>query len=81
VAKFSLKAHALGDLEVCDDAPLDLLAGFSCYMLLALVAAVRARSLDGFFIEHGKSGLYFPFTSMVPEGAGCSAVAGCPDMG
>ena len=25
--------------------------------------------------------LYFPFTPMVPEDAGCSAVAGCPDMG
>jgi hypothetical protein len=29
LAKFALKAHALGDLEVCDDAPLDLLARFS----------------------------------------------------
>jgi hypothetical protein len=27
--KFALEAHALGDLEACDDAPLDLLAGFT----------------------------------------------------
>ena len=24
---------------------------------------------------------YFAFTSMMPDDAGCSAVAGCPDMG
>ena len=24
---------------------------------------------------------YFAFTSMMPEDAGCSAVAGCPEMG
>jgi hypothetical protein len=48
---------------------------------LALVPAVRARNLDGFFIEHGRIALYFPFTSMVPEDAGCSAVRGCPDTG
>ena len=51
------------------------------YILLALVAAVRAPNLDGFFIEHGRIALYFPFTSMVPEDAGCSEVAGCPDIG
>jgi hypothetical protein len=47
------------------------------YILLALVAGVRAPNLDGFFIEHGRMALYFPFTSMVPEDAGCSEVAGC----
>ena len=29
-AKFALEAHALRYLERCDDAPLDLLAGFVC---------------------------------------------------
>jgi hypothetical protein len=29
LGKFSLKAHALGDLKRRDDAPLDLLAGLS----------------------------------------------------
>jgi hypothetical protein len=48
---------------------------------LALVAALRTGNLDSFFLEHGRIALYFPFTSMVPEDAGCSAVAGCPDMG
>ena len=27
MARFALKAHALRDLEACDDAPLDVLAG------------------------------------------------------
>ena len=50
-------------------------------VLLALVTALRTGNLDSFFLEHGRIALYFPFTSMVPEDAGCSAVAGCPDMG
>ena len=50
-------------------------------VLLALVTALRTGNLDSFLLEHGRIALYFPFTSMVPEDAGCSAEAGCPDIG
>ena len=50
-------------------------------VLLALVTALRTVNLDSFLLEHGRIALYFPFTSMVPEDAGCSAEAGCPDIG
>ena len=36
----------------------------------------QAMARLNFAIAH-----YFAFTSMMPDDAGCSAVAGCPDMG
>ena len=39
--------------------------------------ASNASSNGGYLGEH----FYFAFTSMGPEDAGCSAVAGCPDTG
>ena len=50
-------------------------------VLLALVTALRTGNLDSFFLEHGRIALYFPFTSIVPEDAGCSAVAGMSGHG
>ena len=38
------------------------------------------RMLDKQWWAPGEN-FYFDFTSMVPEEAGCSAVAGWPDMG
>ena len=51
------------------------------YILLALVAAVRAPNLDGFFIEHGRIALYFPFTSNGARRCRVLSGGGCPDMG
>ena len=63
LAKVALEAHALGDLEVCDDAPLDLLAGFSSGFARSPVFAAGFGSVllapDLFVLPAFSSGDFF----------------------
>jgi hypothetical protein len=67
LTKFALEAHALGDLEACDDTPLDLLAGLSGGFAPSPVFAAGfgsvLRAPDLFILPAFSSGEFFPTLS------------------